>query len=373
MNQPLILPIALLLAACNSMPRSAASEPISRLPFGTTKDGRPASLYVLRNGNLEARLCDYGATLVALLLPDRAGARADVLLGFDDVAGYQSDRNQYFGCTAGRVCNRIKQGRFTLAGYTYQLAVNNGPNHLHGGVTRSLDKVMWQAHTAVADGGPAVTFRYTSADGEEGYPGNLTITVTYTLGEHELHIDYAASTDQPTPVNLTNHAYWNLGGEGSASILDHELQMTADQYTPVDDSLIPTGEIKPVAGTPLDFRWSTRIGERIDQLVATPTLGYDHNLVLRAGDGLHPAAVLREPQSGRTVTISTTEPGLQFYSGNFLHGQTGKGGKAYRLRSALCLETQHFPDSCNQPAFPTTILQKGAVYRSSTVLRFAAL
>ena len=276
------------------------------------------------------------------------------------------------GCTTGRVCNRIAKGIFTLDGYTYRLAVNNGPNHLHGGALRSFDKVLWTGDVRLEGDRPTARFRFLSKDGEEGYPGNLDVRVTYSLpNDHEIEIEYEATTDRATPVNLTNHAYWNLAGAGAPSILDHVLTIDAERYTPTDDTLIPTGEIALVAGTPLDFRQATEIGLRIDLLTKTAALGYDHNFVLRDASGLRRAAVLRHPDSGRELTVLTTEPGLQFYSGNFLKGQRGKDGRTYAHRSALCLESQHFPDSVNHPRFPDTILRPGRVYRSTTVYRFA--
>jgi len=345
---------------------------VSSRPFGVQRDGLPVTAYTLSRGVLEVVVTDHGATLVALSAPDRFGQEADVVFGFDDVSGYESDRNQYFGCTTGRVCNRIKAGRFTLDGYDYALAVNNGPNHLHGGAQRSLDKVRWHAQMTRVDGAPAVVFSYRSPDGEEGYPGNLDVKVTYSLpADDELRIDYEATTDRRTPVNLTNHAYWNLAGQGSKSILDHELRIDADRYTPTDATLIPTGALAPVADTPLDFRAATPIGLHIEKLTGTPALGYDHNYVLRDEGHLRPVATLYHPTSGRELTIATTEPGLQFYSGNFLHGQKGKAGATYAHRSGLCLETQHFPDSVNQPSFPSTILAPGASWRSTTSLHFA--
>jgi aldose 1-epimerase len=364
--KPFTTTVLFLLTACSSMPPTPTTI-VSR-PFGNTKDGHPATLYTLRAGKIEVDVCDYGATLVAVRVPDRIGSVGDVILGFNDVSGYESDRNMYFGCTTGRVCNRIKKGAFTLDGYTYQLATNNGPNHLHGGATRSFDKVMWQATPKPG----AITFKRTSPDGEEGYPGNLAVSVTFTLTATELTIDYTATTDRRTPVNITNHAYWNLAGEGSATVLGHELTLPADLYTPVDDTMIPTGAILPVAGTALDFNRPTVIGARIEPLIATPALGYDHNWVLRETKGMHTAALLRDPGSGREVEIRTTEPGVQFYSGNYLHGQAGKGGKPYALRSACCLETQHFPDSVNQPSFPSTILEPGQTYHTTTVHIFRA-
>lgn len=366
----LALAAAALPTACTMLPGSVSSR-----PFGFRKDGQPATLYTLQRGEIELCVSDHGATLVSLTVPDRHGVRADVVLGFDDVSGYESENNQYFGCTTGRVCNRIKGGNFTLDGYDYVLAVNNGPNHLHGGKDRSLDKVRWHAEPTRVDGAPAIAFTYTSPDGEEGYPGNLAISVTYSLpADDTLRIDYRATTDRRTPVNLTNHAYWNLAGQGSATVLDHELLLEADRYTPTDDTLIPTGEILPVDRSPLDFRKPKRIGQDIDLLTKTAALGYDHNLVLRgepAGSGLVRAAVLCHPESGRELTIATTEPGIQFYSGNFLKGQSGKGGARYLHRSAVCLETQHFPNSVNEPRFPSTILDRGKAFASSTTMRFA--
>ena len=344
--------------------------------FGKTAAGDPVEIYTLKNSTgVTARVMTRGATLVNLLVPDAAGKSADVILGFDDVSGYEGDGNQYFGCTAGRVANRIAKGTFSLEGRTYRLAINNEPNHLHGGVTRSLDKVIWAATPFETTDTTGVTFRYVSPHGEEGYPGTLSVTVTYALKKsaNELSIDYAATTDQSTPVNLTNHAYFNLTGEGSATVLDHELQLFCDQYTPADDTLIPTGDIAAVEGTDLDFRTPHRIGERIATFDDTGAIGYDHNFVIKGQAGtLRPAARLQDPASGRVLDVSTTEPGIQFYSGNFLKGQVGKGGKSYAHRSALCLETQHFPDSINQPQFPGTVLHPGETYRHTCVLRFSA-
>lgn len=345
---------------------------VTSRPFGFRRDGAPATVYTLARGDLSIDVTDHGATLVALRTPDRSGLIADVVFGFDDVSGYESDRNQYFGCTTGRVCNRIAKGRFALDGYDFALATNNGPNHLHGGATRSLDKVRWHAEVLHRDDGPAIAFSYRSPDGEEGYPGNLSLRVTYHLPQDgTLRIDYEATTDRRTPVNLTNHAYWNLAGHGEPTIADHELQIAARRYTPTDDTLIPTGALLPVAGTPLDFRQPTAIGTRLEQLTASAAKGYDHNYVLD-GEGLREVARLHHPRSGRTLAIATTEPGLQFYSGNFLHGQGGKGGATYAHRSGLCLETQHFPDAINQPAFPSTVLAPGTTYRSTTVLTLTA-
>lgn len=339
-------------------------------PFGTTKDGRPVHAFTLENPHgVIARVITRGATLTEWHVPDRHGNLADVVLGFDDLAGYESGANQHFGCTTGRVANRTAGGRFTLDGTEYRLAINNGPNHLHGGTERSLDKVIWDAEPFDDQRGQGVVFRYTSPDGEEGYPGNLAIEVTYTLtADNSLCIVYRAATDKPTPVNLTNHSYFNLCGAGEPSVADHEVQILANHYTPTDETLIPTGEIAPVAGTPLDFREPHTIGARIDQLNDTPASGYDHNYVLNSQDGsLAVAARVREPESGRVLTVSTTEPGVQFYSANWLGGQTGKGGKSYPGRSAFCLETQHYPNAVNQPNFPSIILRPDEAYSHTCV------
>jgi aldose 1-epimerase len=365
-----LAPLAALCAfsACSTM---TADTPTFRW-FGSQKDGRPAMVWTLRTRGLEVDVTDYGATLVAVRTPDRGGFVDDIVLGFDDVTGYQSDANQYFGCTTGRVCNRIAKGEFVLDGYPYVLARNNGPNHLHGGASRSFDKVHWEG-TPVADGGAqGVRFSYHSRDGEEGYPGNLHVTVTYwVMPGPTLKVITEARTDKRTPVNITNHAYWNLEGAGSATVLDHELQVEADTYTPTDDTLIPTGAIASVERTALDFRKPQPIGLRLHELTGTPTVGYDHNLVLR-GSGMRQVATLRAPGSGRWLEIHTTEPALQVYSGNWLRGQTGKGGKAYAQRSAVCLETQHYPDSVHHAHFPNTILEPGQAYRTETMWKFGA-
>jgi len=343
--------------------------------FGKTSDGTPVKMYTLKNARgMVARLMTRGATLVELLVPDKHGKLADVVLGFDDVAGYESDRNQYFGAIVGRVANRIAGGKFTLDGKQYVLACNDGPNHLHGGVKRSLDKVVWKAEEVRTPHGPGVRFTYVSPDGEEGYPGTLKVSVVYALNDkNELRIEYEATTDKPTPVNLSNHSYFNLSGQGAETVLDHELMIAADRYTPTDNTLIPTGEILPVAGTPLDFRQPRRIGERIDELLKTAAIGYDHNFVLNNQNGsLALAARLKDPKSGRVLSVYTTEPGIQFYSGNFLFGQKGKRGAVYRKRSALCLETQHYPDSVHHPNFPSIILRPGQTYRHTCIFAFSA-
>lgn len=367
--------LSLILGAFLMTTAAQADDPTSA-PFGKTKDGHAVEIYTLSNGKgLTARVMTRGATLVQLMVPDRDGRIADVLLGFDDVAGYESDDNQYFGCTTGRVCNRIANGRFSLDGKEYTLAINNEPNSLHGGAERSLDKVIWKAEPFTNDRGQGVRLTYTSPDGEEGFPGNLSISVAYFVPseQNNLRISYTATTDARTPVNLTNHAYFNLGGEGSPTVLDHTLRLNADKYTPVDETLIPTGDVEGVEGTELDFRKPMVIGRRIESLTETATIGYDHNFVLNekpADRDLNLAAVLIDPASGRRMQVLTSEPGIQFYSGNFLKGQKGKGGKEYAHRSACCLETQHFPDSVNHPDFPTTILNPGDTYKSTTVFQF---
>jgi aldose 1-epimerase len=313
--------------------------------------------------------------VVSLLVPDQAGVRADVLLGFDDLAGFLSKENPYFGCIVGRVGNRIARGRFTLDGVEYTLACNDGPNHLHGGL-RGFDRAAWTARPSLTPEGPAVELSYLSKDGEEGYPGNLSVTVVYTLGADALRIDYAVTADRPTPCNLTNHSYFNLEGEGNGTILDHRMQLHASRFTAVGPGLIPTGENLEVAGTPLDFRVGTRIGDRIDAPDRQLELakGYDHNWVIdQAGAVPSPCARVSAPRSGRVMEVLTTEPGVQFYAGNFLTGTLrGKGGKVYPRRGGLCLETQHFPDSPNQPAFPSVVLRPGQKYKSTTVYRFPA-
>jgi aldose 1-epimerase len=337
--------------------------------FGRTPSGERVELYVLKNGDLTAKIMTYGAIVTELRVPGRRGKSEDVTLGFDDLQGYLSD-HPYLGATIGRVANRIAKGRFSLGGEQYTLAINNGPNSLHGG-RKGFDKVVWKAEEVRRPDGPAVTMTYLSRDGEEGYPGNLAAHVTFTLMEDGLKIDYEATTDKATPVNLTNHSYFNLSGAIAGTILDHEVMIAADRYTPVDDTLIPTGEIAPVRGTPMDFTSPTAIGARIDQLKGDPG-GYDHNYVLQGGEGRPAlAARVRDPRSGRVMEVLTTEPGLQFYSGNFLDGTVkGKGGVVYRKHQGFCMEAQHFPDSVNQPNFPSVILQPGKTYTQTTIYRF---
>ena len=353
-------------------PAAPARAGATRAAFGKLPDGTAVESITLRNAHgVEVRAITYGAIIVSLRVPDRSGRFDDVVLGHDDLAGYLA-KPAYFGAVVGRYGNRIAKGRFTLDGKTYTLATNNGPNHLHGGV-RGFDKIVWKADPPTA-GVASVTLRYTSPDGEEGYPGTLAARVTYTLSDRdELTFEYSATTDKPTPVNLTQHSYFNLGAPGS-DILGHELTLDADRFTPVDATLIPTGQLTPVSGTPFDFRKPTAIGARIaeDDEQLRRGGGYDHNFVVnRAGEGLRRVGRLADPRSGRTMDIHTTEPGVQFYSGNFLDGTIeGKGGVVYKHRSGLCLETQHFPDSPNQPSFPSTIQRPGREYHSKTMLVF---
>jgi len=382
---PAALSITLLcLASCarqdSPMPRS-----ITTVPFGTTTTGEVVDLFTMTNANgIEVRAITWGGIILSIKTPDRDGRWDDIVLGFDSLEPYEAG-SPYFGSIIGRYGNRIAGGQFTLDGETFALATNNGPNHLHGGDV-GFDKVVWGGEAFEREDAVGVAFTYTSADGEEGYPGMMEVRVTYTLTDaNELIFDYHATTDRATPVNLTQHSYFNLAGSASDDILGHELTLDASRFTPVDTTLIPTGELAPVEGTPFDFRTATSIGARIDddhrQLAAG--LGYDHNFVLD-GDphvtsgltennlgGLHRAAFVLEPLTGRTLEIHTAEPGIQFYSGNFLDGTiSGKAGRVYGHRSGFCLETQHFPDSPNQPAFPSTILRPAEEYSTRTVLTF---
>ncbi len=348
---------------------------VKKSAFGKTKAGEPVDLYVLTNANgMEVAITNYGGRVVSLKVPDRTGKFADVVLGFDNFDGYLGN-DPYFGALVGRYANRIANGRFTLDGHEYHLAQNDGKNSLHGGL-KGFDKRVWRAKDASANGVPAIQLAYLSADGEEGYPGTLTVTVTYTLtAKNELRIDYLATTDKPTVLNLSNHSYFNLAGEGHGDILSHLATIYADRFTPVDATLIPTGELASVAGTPLDFRTETAVGAHInaDNEQIELGRGYDHNFVLnRTGGGLYMAARIVEPSSGRVMEVLTTQPGLQFYTGNFLDGTIhGKGGKVYGRRSAFCMETQHFPDSPNKPQFPSVVLNPGRHFTSTTVYRFS--
>ncbi|MGA2867174.1 MAG: aldose epimerase family protein [Verrucomicrobiota bacterium] len=341
---------------------------IQKTAFGKLPDGTAVELYTLKNANgLVAKITNYGTIITELHVPGRNGKLGDIVLGFDNLPQYLKG-HPYFGCTVGRVANRIAKGRFTLDGKVYTLALNNRPNHLHGGL-KGFDKVLWQAQPQPGAG--AVKFAYTSPAGQEGYPGTLAVTVTMSLTDaNELRIDYTATTDHPTPVNLTNHSYFNLAGQGD--VLAHELMLAADHYTPANAELIPTGQIKPVKGTPMDFTRPQPIGARFSQLSGYP-VGYDNNFVLNGGGKtLALAARLYEPKSGRVMELSTTAPGLQLYTANFLDGSlTGKYGIVYRRHSALCLETQHFPNSVNQVKFPSIILRPGQTYRHTTVHKFA--
>ena len=338
---------------------------IARADWGET-DGKKVSLYTLTNKNgVQVKISNYGGIVTSWRVPDKQGNMANILLGFDSLSGYLA-KPPYFGALIGRYGNRIANGKFKIDTTTYTLATNNGKNHLHGGNT-GFDKVVWDAFIT-ADSVPELTLHYVSKDGEEGYPGNLTVTVKYCLSdENELSIEYNAATDKPTVINLTQHNYYNLTGDDSQTILDHTLMIDADHYTPVDSTLIPTGEIKTVKGTPFDFTHPIKIGTRIDSVKG----GYDHNWVLNKKDNpLRLVATLSEDKSGRQMDVFTTEPGLQFFSGNFLDGTVKDGdGKPFGAHTAMCLETQHFPDSPNEPSFPTTLLQPGEKYHSVTKYR----
>lgn len=337
--------------------------------FGSLPDGQVVTRYHLSNANgVSVAIINYGGILTEVNVPDRNGKAANVTLGFDDLQGYLR-KDPYFGALVGRYGNRIAKGQFTLEGKTYQLAKNNGPNSLHGGEV-GFNERLWQAEPAESGGAPGLKLTYISADGEEGYPGELTSTVIYTLNDkNELKIVYTATTTKATPINLTNHAYWNLAGEGNGTVLDHVLTLNCDKYLPVDDTLIPTGELAPVKGTPMDFTTPHKIGERIAKVGGDPT-GYDHCYVVNGERGkLRQAAKVVEEKSGRVMEVFTTEPGIQFYTGNFLDGSPANGG--YPKNGALCLEAQVFPNSPNTPSFPNSILRPGETYRQTTVHRFS--
>jgi len=340
---------------------------IEKKPFGKTADGKPVTLYTLSNnqGNT-VELIDYGAIVVSINVPDRSGKKTNVTAGFSSIDGYL-ERHPYFGATVGRFCNRIAMGKFSLEGKTYSLAVNNGPNHLHGGEV-GFDKRMWLVAEVKADNSVGLKFTYVSPDGEEGYPGALTTIAEYRWDNNNcLTLDLQATTDKPTVLNLTNHAYFNLGGAGSGTIHQHELTLACDQYLPVDESMIPKGALAPVAGTPLDFTTPHKIGERIAQLKETN--GYDHCFVVKGKAGeLRDAAKVVDPASGRTLSIKTTQPGIQLYTGNFLDGKPGNAG--FKTHEAFCLETQHYPDSPNQPSFPSTVLRPGEKFHQVTTFTF---
>ncbi len=356
------------------VPGSDLEDPmVTSAPFGKTAAGDPVTLYTLTNaGGMSVDVMTYGAILVSLRVPDAEGEIDDVVLGFDSLDGYLG-RHPRFGSIIGRFGNRISNAQFEIDGETYTLARNNGENHIHGGVV-GFDQVLWEAETVETDGRAGVAFSYTSPDDEEGYPGELAVEVTYLLGnDNALSIDYRATTNKSTHVNLTQHAYFNLAGEGSGDIGDHVLQLYADQFTPIREGLIPTGEIRDVTDTPFDFRTSHPIGERIDAMYDQLTLagGYDHNYVVAGEPGiLRPAARVTEPESGRVMEVLTTEPGVQLYTGNNLSRVEGKSGHVYGPRSGFCLETQHFPDTPNRPEFPSTLLRPGEVYESTTVFQY---
>ncbi|MFD2719512.1 aldose epimerase family protein [Hymenobacter monticola] len=383
------LPGLLLLAACgsnqsaeqnstsvSSAPADSAQTKSTAMPtsasFGKTTDGTEVQLFTLANANgVKATITNYGGTLTSLLVPDKDGKMGDVILGFDNVSGYQSPEflkaGPYFGALIGRYGNRIKGGKFALEGKEYTLAKNNGPNSLHGGL-KGFDKVVWQAEPGSSADGQSLKLTYASKDGEEGYPGTLTVAVVYTLtNDNALKIDYTATTDKATVLNLTNHAYFNLNHGAGKDVLNHEVTLPADRYTVVDATLIPTGELKPVKGTPFDFTTPHAIGERIAQVPG----GYDHNWVLNTATGEHAAATVYDPATGRTLEVTTDQPGIQFYTGNFLDGTLkGKGGTVYGKHAGFCLETQHFPDSPNQPKFPSTELKPGETYHTVSTYKF---
>ena len=364
---------ALLLISCAAF---APAQTVTKESFGKTSDGQNIDLYTLRNThNLEAKITNYGGILVSLKVPDRNKKFDDVVLGFNDVESYLTKNDPYMGAIIGRYGNRIAKGRFTLNGVEYKLAVNNGENHLHGGL-KGFDKVVWTGREIKTGAGPAVALEYLSKDGEEGYPGNLNVRVVYTLtNDNELKIDYTATTDKDTVTNLTHHSYFNLAGEGNGDILNHIVTINANQFVPTDAGSIPTGELKNVARTPFDFLNPTAIGARINQDDEQLKFGngYDHTWVINGRAGtMRVAATAYEPTSGRIMQVLTTEPGMQFYTGNFLNGTlTGKSGKVYARRTGFCFETQHYPDSPNQPSFPTTTLKKGQTYKSTTIYRFS--
>lgn len=376
---------ATLLAGCgkrevpmtdNSSTSTAPSSVISSAPFGKTTGGESVEVYTLRNAKgMEARIATYGGIVTYMTAPDRQGAFTDVVLGFDDVESYIKQQSPYFGALIGRYGNRVAKAKFTLNGQTYKLAANNGPNTLHGGKV-GFDKVVWKvAKSEVTPQGPQLTLTHVSPDGDEGFPGKLEVTAVYTLTEdNALQLDYAATTDKDTVVNLTQHSYFNLRGKGD--VLGHLVQINAGRFTPVDETLIPTGELKDVTGTPFDFRKPTAIGVRIEETDQQLKFGkgYDHNWVIDKPEGeLAVMATVEEPETGRVLEVSSTEPSLQFYTGNFLDGsQVGKGGTVYQFRNAFCMEPQHYPDSPNQSKFPSVVLKPGQTYKNTIVYRFSA-
>jgi aldose 1-epimerase len=352
--------------------QAVAKTGVAKASYGKLDDGTEVELYTLTNVNgVAAKVITYGGIITELWVPDKEFKFADVVLGKNDLKGYAAG-HPYFGAITGRVANRIAKGKFTLEGKEYTLATNNGPNHLHGG-KKGFDKVVWKAAVENANV-PVLRLSYTSKDGEEGYPGNLSCTVTYSItDQNALRIDYVATTDKATPLNLTNHSYFNLAGQGQSDILGHDIEIFADKYTPTDDTLIPTGKIEPVKATPYDLTKPTPIGKHLGEIKGDPG-GYDINYVLRDQRPMKMAARVVEPKSGRVMDVQTTEPGVQFYSGNFLDGKDqgkGKEGSVYKKHAGFCLETQHYPDSINHPEFPSTVLKPGASYRSTTIYAFS--
>lgn len=357
---------------CKSVFEGQNVPQVDRKPFGTLPDGTQIDVFTLRNSKgAEARIINYGGLVISLKVPDRNGNMGDVVLGYDNLQGYLKE-SPYFGALIGRYGNRIANGQFTLDGKTYQLPKNDGPNTLHGGV-KGFDKVVWTPKALATPEGPALELTYLSRDGEQGFPGNLNVRAVYSLTEDNgLKLEYTATTDKPTVVNLTQHSYFNLAGKGT--ILDHVVTLPADRFTPVDKTLIPTGELQPVEGTPFDFRKPTAIGARINQENEQLKFGkgYDHNWVINKGSELGLMARVEEKTTGRVLEVLSTEPGLQFYTGNFLDGSiTGKGGWVYQFRNAFCMEPQHFPDSPNQPNFPSVVLRPGQVYKNTIIYRFS--
>lgn len=367
----IILAIALVMTACKQQ-YAAKAQNIARAEFGKLPDGRLVDLYTLTNKNgLIIKVTNYGGTVTALSVPDKNGTLTDIVLGFDDLNEYLK-ATAYFGAIVGRYGNRIAKGKFTIDGITYPLAKNNGPNTLHGGII-GFDKVIWEATEINDRTGVGLKLHYLSKDGEEGFPGNLDITVTYMLtNANEFRIDYKATTDKATPLNLTHHSYFNLAGAGNGDILGHQVIIDAQRYTVVDSTLIPTGELRDVKGTPFDFTQTLAIGAKINELGGKP-VGYDHNYVLNSGGvKLALAAKVTEPVSGRVMEVYTDQPGVQFYTGNFLDGTIiGKVGKVYNQYYGFCFETQKFPDSPNQPTFPSSILKPGETYKSTTIYKFS--
>jgi aldose 1-epimerase len=360
---------------CLSASVCFGADSMQKWGFGTLPNGRDTTLYTLTNASgMQAAITNFGGTVVSIKVPDKKGKFDDVVLGFERIDNYAA-KMPYFGAIVGRYGNRIAKGKFSLDGKQYTLARNDGENSLHGGL-HGFDKALWNVNAVLNKDEPQLILEYTSKDGEEGYPGTLKVTVTYTLtNNNELRIDYHATTDKPTVLNLTNHTYFNLAGAGNGDILSHELMINADNFTPVDKTLIPTGEIRAVSGTPFDFTKSTVIGERINDKDEQLKFGngYDHNWVLNKDDKkLTLAAKAYEPESGRVMEVFTTQPGVQFYCGNFLDGSNiGKGGKAYKRRFGFCLETQHYPDSPNKPSFPSTVLRPGEEFDSTTIYKFS--